>query len=551
MKRQTNLYIIVIGIFMLLISGSFLSEGLSRVGMDNAVVSQRMSEGFEDFWLPSLSAPGNPDRMNYMPLGYWIESLWYRLFGTNTFMAEKIYSVLTYFILGALIIWIWTLSGQSRRSGWLPLLCWITIPIVTWSATNNLLESTMTIFVLLSVAFLLKAGKASFIASSRLALGKPSGPYKLSRTSWIVLAALMMELAFMVKGFAGLFPIFFPFLYWLIVRRERILFPIFSTGVILVVWMATAFVAIFVWPETYTHLYNYLHHQLIGGVLHVRTVASRFYIFYALIIQAAIPICLALAIALIRIKKRPVLRFVFFWRNQNKITAQQASTSRMGWFFFALGLSGVIPVMLGYKQQDFYMVPTLPFFAISLGCLLYNMIDDWLENMNLLAQRVLWGLAILLFVSGLLLNFNSIHRVNSNSALLGDMRLILPYLEDGETLSVSPEIISSPEAEEYFYRYKNIVFDTSAFHKHLLTMYSSANVVPDSLELKNLNIPTQLYKLYELVPKPVDDFFDFDTSFMWDIDSSTTSDYDEYEDYNDYEDHDDYEDYELKVMLGH
>ena len=117
MKRQTNLYIIVIGIFMLLISGSFLSEGLSRVGMDNAVVSQRMSEGFEDFWLPSLSAPGNPDRMNYMPLGYWIESLWYRLFGTNTFMAEKIYSVLTYFILGALIIWIWTLSGQSRRSG--------------------------------------------------------------------------------------------------------------------------------------------------------------------------------------------------------------------------------------------------------------------------------------------------------------------------------------------------------------------------------------------------------------------------------------------------
>ena len=76
MQRQTSLYFIVVGAFLLFISGNFLSEGLSHVGMDNAVVAQRMSEGFEDFWLPSLSAPGNPDRSNYMPLGYWIESVW-------------------------------------------------------------------------------------------------------------------------------------------------------------------------------------------------------------------------------------------------------------------------------------------------------------------------------------------------------------------------------------------------------------------------------------------------------------------------------------------
>ena len=48
---------------MLFISGNFLSEGLSHVGMDNAVVAQRMSEGFEGFWMPSLT-PGNPDRSN-------------------------------------------------------------------------------------------------------------------------------------------------------------------------------------------------------------------------------------------------------------------------------------------------------------------------------------------------------------------------------------------------------------------------------------------------------------------------------------------------------
>ena len=254
MKRQTSLYFIVIGAFLLFISGNFLSEGLSRVGMDNAVVSQRMAEGFEEFWLPSMGAPGNPDRHNYLPLGYWLESKWFQLFGNNSFMAEKVYSVLTYFIIAALMIWIWSLTGHNRKTGWLPLMYWITIPIVSWSATNNLLESTMTMFVLLSVVFLLKAGNASFIAHSRLALGKPTGPYRLSRTAWIVLAALMMELAFMVKGFAGLFPIFFPFLYWLIVRRERILFPVFTTGVILIIWM-TKYISISVGTMTLKRIF--------------------------------------------------------------------------------------------------------------------------------------------------------------------------------------------------------------------------------------------------------------------------------------------------------
>ncbi|MBR4715980.1 MAG: phospholipid carrier-dependent glycosyltransferase [Bacteroidales bacterium] len=499
MKRQTSLYFIVIGAFLLFISGNFLSEGLSRVGMDNAVVSQRMAEGFEEFWLPSMGAPGNPDRHNYLPLGYWLESKWFQLFGDNSFMAEKVYSVLTYFIIAALMIWIWSLIGHNRKTGWLPLMYWITIPIVSWSATNNLLESTMTMFVLLSVVFLLKAGNASFIAHSRLALGKPTGPYRLSRTAWIVLAALMMELAFMVKGFAGLFPIFFPFLYWLIVRRERILFPAFTTGVILIIWMATVFIAVIVSPDIYHHLYNYLHGQMIGGMLHVQTVASRFYIIYVLIIQSIIPLIITAVLCVIRIKNRPFYRFLFFWRNRDKLTALQIERAKLGWFFFALGLSGIIPIMLGLKQQEFYIVPTLPFFAIAMACLLYELLEDWLERMNKTAERVLTGLAILIFGSGLLLNLSSIHKINSNQDLLSDMRLILPYLENGETLMVSNEVMESPEVAEYFYRYKKILFDTTPDHDHLLTMYSRAADLPTDMGFKKTDIPTRLYILYEKV----------------------------------------------------
>lgn len=521
MKRQASLYLIVIGLFLLLISGGFLSEGLSRAGMDNAVVSQRMAEGFEDFWLPSLSSPGNPDRLNYLPLGYWLESQWYNLFGDNSFMAEKVYSVLTFFIIAALIIWIWRLAGMPKRTGWLPLLCWITIPIVSWSATNNLLESTMSMFVLLSVAFMFKSAKIRMTGRMRMANRSANHQLAASHTfrkvwpayfGWLFLAALAMELAFMVKGFSGLFPLFFPALYWLIVDRTRnsarksdLLFPVLSTLFILLVWIVTLFVAIINSPDVYHHIYNYLHHQMIGGVLHVQTVSSRFYILYVLVLQSVIPLLIVVIISLLRIKSRPFYRFMFYSYNEKKLTALQVEHSKMGWLFLAVGMSGILPIMLGLKQQEFYVVPTLPFFALAMGCLLYDLLQDWLENINTVAHRVLVAMAVLLFGSGLVLNVASLHKINSNEELLSDMKLILPYLSGGEKVSVSAELLQDAEAAEYFYRYKQVTFDSLPGRIHYLSIYSDVHYHSALFQYSDMHLPTQRYKLFELIEIPIID----------------------------------------------
>lgn len=499
MRNQASLYFIVIGVFLLLISGSFLSEGLSNVGMNNAVVSQRMAEGFEGFWLPSLTTPGNIDRMNYLPLGYWIESQWYRVFGSNSFMAEKVYSVLTYFIIAALMIWIWYLIGMPRRTGWVPLMCWITIPIVSWSATNNLLESTMTIFVMLSVVFLIKSEKATAVIRMRVAVSKAATTYMISQVVWVALAAIAMELAFMVKGFSGLFPIVLPLFFWLIVNREGAFYPWISMGFILLVWIVTMFVVVFISPDVYHHLYNYLHHQMIGGLLHVQTVASRFYIIYVLVVQAALPLAILAIISLLRIKSRPFYRFMLFWRHSEKLTAVEVEHSRMGWMMLALGLSGILPIMLGLKQQEFYIVPTLPFFALAMGCLIYDLIEDWLLNISKLANGVLVAIAVLVFGSGLILNISSIHKVNCNEELLSDMNVILPYLSEGEIVSASDEIIQYPEVAEYFYRYKQITFDSMPGRQHFISMYVDASKeITGENYYTDMELPTQIYRIYEL-----------------------------------------------------
>ena len=325
----------------------------------------------------------------------------------------------------------------------------------------------------------------------------------------------MMELAFMIKGFGGLFPIFFPVLYWLMVRRERPLFPLFTTGVILAVWMVTLFVAVILSPEVYHHLYDYLHHQMIGGVLHVKTVASHFYILYALLVQGIIPLSILVVLCLIRLKNRPFYRFMFYWKYKEQLTADQLNRSKQGWFFMAMGFAGILPIMLGLKQQEFYIVPTLPFFAIAMSCLMYDLLEDWLLRMDRVAQRVLMVLACIVFGAGLLLNLNSIHRTSQHQELLSDMRYILPCLEEGEQVCATHEVLEMPEVAEYFYRYKEVVFSAEQ-GKHLLTLNGQQQRLGPNEDYLRMELPTARYKLYEYAPleeeeEPLADTLDFYT----------------------------------------
>lgn len=497
-RRFTSLYFIVIGAFLLFISGDFLTDGLSRVGVDNAVISQRMYEGHENFWLPSLDTPGNPDRSKYLPLGYWLESKWFSVFHTNSFLVEKFYSVFIFIILGLLMVWIWTLMENSLRTGWLPLLCWLLYPIVSWSATSNLLECTMTCFILLSVAFMLKGSKSSLFSRKRSKQYKLNVGFLLGRIAWFVLAAVMMELAVLIKGFAGLFPIFFPFIYWLIVRRESVIIPIFETLTILVVWFATLGVVALTSPVVTDHIFNYFHGQIIGGVLHEQTVASHFFIVYALVKQSLIPILVLGVLCLLRFRMRPVCRYLLHWCHKDELSTNQIYRSRMGWFFFVLGLFGVLPIMIGLKQQEFYLIPTLPFFAIAIACLAYELIIDWLEMMNTLTRRVLSALAVVLLVIGIILNMASIHKVTSNHVLFSDMKQILPSLEKNECITVTPEILSMSEVEEFFYRYKGITFDTTWGSAHLMTLYGSVPHHPEEYQPKKCDLYTTQFNLWDV-----------------------------------------------------
>ncbi len=133
-----------------MIAPSFLTEGMFLDGIIYSEIASNMAEGKGSFWDPCMNHILFPHFREHPPLALGLNSLFYRLFG-NYLIVDKIYSVFTLLVTASLVICIWKRTANVSRLSWFPLLLWLLIPLVTWSSTNNVLENTMSIFVLLSV----------------------------------------------------------------------------------------------------------------------------------------------------------------------------------------------------------------------------------------------------------------------------------------------------------------------------------------------------------------------------------------------------------------
>ena len=155
-------YLSVFGIILIIISPSLLSDGMFLDGLLYAVISKNLANGIGDFWHLHLTKTLSPI-FEHPPLAFGLQSLFFKILGDSIFV-EKLYSFLTYVVTGIIIVKIWKklIVNNSNQTAWLPLLLWITIPLVFWAIPNNMLENTMMIFTSLSVLFIKKLENRRF-----------------------------------------------------------------------------------------------------------------------------------------------------------------------------------------------------------------------------------------------------------------------------------------------------------------------------------------------------------------------------------------------------
>ncbi len=439
--RSNNLpfWLLLIGMFLILVSGSLLTEGMFFDGVTYASISRNMAEGQGTFWNPHYTQTLYPEFRQHPPLALGLEALAFKALG-DYWWVEKAYSVLTFLLTALLIGLIWKRTTNNLRWAWLPLLFWLAMPLVTWCATNNMLENTMSVFVLSSVYLMIIS-------------------YQRNHKIWLVLSAFTLLMAFLSKGFTGLFPLVFPVLYCIFDPKRKWIKGLIDSLLLLIFVAVFAGVMFLVFPQSFSYFKDYIQLQVIGGGLHEATASSRSYIVFSLLQQLIIPFLMAMTLVICKTKSKGNQKVFEFPTDK-------------AWFyvFLVLGLAGVLPIMLSVKQRDFYMLAALPFFALACGHITISMINTLMLRIMPKVRNWMTRGAIGAVLIGLVLNITHIGEYGRDEVLIEDVKKRMAEADGKNSIEISSEEYTQWAVHAYFMRYGKI-----SLNPNQITEYEQLN----------------------------------------------------------------------------
>jgi 4-amino-4-deoxy-L-arabinose transferase-like glycosyltransferase len=423
-------YLFVIGVFLLIVSPVLFSDGMFMDGLIYSSIAHNLSQGIGTFWNPRFSATCMTDFHGHPPLAFGLQSIFYTLFGESRII-DKAYSLLTFVVVGYVLIKIW--NALNLKHSWLPLLFWLSTPLVIWACSNNMLENTLSIFTSLSVLLYLKSQQDR-------------------KYFYIILSGLMLSLGFLTKGFVAFFPWSFPLLMWLLVRQQSFLRMIIDSLGVLFCSVTPLIILMILSSEAHTTITKYINSQVINSIINVSTVESRFFILQRLFLELIPTFCFFLIFIIWGVRKK-------FSINQLKINFKLASV------FILLGLSGVFPIMITLKQSGFYMLATFPFFAIGLGILIYPLIDFLFHDYTNKSKQFFNWIGYITFLTGLILSVYFSNRIGRDTDKMEDTHKILSLIPKHSVINVYPNIWQEWDLHGYYQRYKNISLDQNIENK--------------------------------------------------------------------------------------
>jgi len=463
--KVTYFYIAIAGIFMLIICHSWLSDGMFMDGTIYATISRNLANGSGTFWQPHLTDTIYPVFIEHPPLAFGLEAILFKVFGDSRFV-ERFYSLLTIFITGIIIVSIWKLILKKSSTGWLPVLFWITMPTVSWTSVNNMLENTLVIFICLSVLFYIKSQQSN-------------------RIVFLFLAGLMLSFGFLTKGFVTFSPLAFPFFLWLFSRNNKFSSMVLDT-VIILISAVLPLILLFLFTGAREFFPKYIEiafYKISKGV----TIGSRFYILYRLVME------LLPAFGII------LVFMLYYWKN--KLSFNNISSSlRPASAFFSLGLAGVFPIMATLDQSSYFLLTSFPFFAVSLSLIVNPSIEILLGRIdfNSIGYRLFKLFGVMALSAGIILSVYFSGDFNRDKNKLKDMRVILVQLKENSTINILPEMYEDWSLHTYYARYKNISLDPDLNNRHeylLIRTLLYSDTINNRFE--RIDLKTKEYELFK------------------------------------------------------
>ncbi len=419
----------VVALFIIISAPLLLANGMFMDGTMYASISRNLAQGLGSFWKLYFSATLYPEFHEHPPLAFGLQALGFYAFGDSIYV-ERIYSLLVFISSFFTLKQLWTVVTKESSLSFLPLLFWVIVPVVTWSCASNMLENTMTLFVLLSTLY--------FFNYSTF-------PNKIS---YLIVSGLFLALAFLTKGFVCLFVWSIPF--FLFVSKQQ---PNFITCVkhtlfyILAVLFPLGILFLIV-PESLTCITTYVQIQVVNSIQSAVTVNSRFFILSKLSQELLIGLALCLVLFIItRIKKR-----AYLISNDNRHKAL---------LFFCIGISGVLPIMISQKQSGYYIVATYPFFAITMALLMQVYVRDFVAILKIDATyfKRFKIIVVCMVVVALVIISLQYKRIGRDVAQVTAVQKCVAIIAPLSTISIDDAMYTDWALHAYFQRYGKINLD--------------------------------------------------------------------------------------------
>lgn len=468
LHKHHYLYIFVTFMFIGISAVELFSEGMFLDGLLYASISRNMAEGLGSFWKPHLTNALSPEFYGHPPLALGIQSIFFKLFGDSIYV-ERLYSLFTYIVVGYLIVLIWEILTTEKKYGWIPLLFWSITGGIYWSLANNILENTLSIFVLLSFLFYLKN-------------------IKEERFYWILLSGISLSLGLLTKGFVCLYLWGVPFFYWLFKRKGSFLQMTNNTVDLILYTVLPIAILFFIFPDAQNNMINYFDKQVLGSFNDVQTVDTRFEIVGIFFGSIAASVLIGIITILIALTMKV----------QKSLLILNLKDFLM---FTVIALSGVIPIIASLKQRHFYIITVYPIFALGLAYYIYPILKIAITKIKLtsIGFKAFKGITIAVIIISTALTISQINRVGRDKDIIYDVKKIINVIGKDNTVNICRNMHSEWHLHAYFARYGNVSLDYKS--NNVCQYYlSNGKCNKDILENKYDIVPieTKKYKLYKL-----------------------------------------------------
>jgi len=474
-KKIVPFYFIFAGLVFFTILSNLYRDGMFCDGLYYTTISNNLANGIGSFWQPKFTEMIFPQFYDHPPLVFGIESVFFKLLG-NSIYVERIYCFIIFLLAGFLIIKTWHLLVKDQQNlkpySILALILWILNEDIQMGYANNLLESTMSIFVLLSTFLLF------------LSLEKKTP----LRIFYILFASLLLVCAFLCKGFTGLFPLGFFVLYALLYKNISIKTLIVNSA-ILFVGFGFMIALLLSYEPARNNLSNYMNIQVIGSLSGLRPENSRLSHFHLLgrFFDKNILIILLVSLWIILLK----IRNIFF---------VSKSIVKKSILLCFIGFSGILPIMLSIKQASYYIIAALPFIYMSVALFVSESVSIRFQQwkVNSISYKIFFALSILILISGIIYSSFQWGKIDKrDKSTLIDVHLIGQEIKNEKFVSFKNRNFDGTLSAFFFRHYKISLNSPKEDLRNYEIIEKSIDTITNP-KYKLVNLPTIKYNLYKL-----------------------------------------------------